>query len=328
MTLARAQDIERPLDALETAPGRPSSKTLSTRCNTLLDLEGVRVFVAVAECRSFRGAATKLGLPRSTVSRKVSTLEGTLGTRLLQRNTRQVSLTTAGESFLAEVAPALGAIGDAGQRLLDVQGEPRGLVRMTAAAGTGDWVGATMLELVERHPQVRVELDFSDRQVDLIAEGFDLALRAGRLEDSTLIARPVGHLANGYYASPSYVKGRPLSHPDDLVKHELIIYSGRSRALRWEFQVGKRVVELPVSGRIVVSSLALSQMAAERGHGITWLPTPFGSREVRQGGLVPVLRKYWPPPVPIQLVYPSGRYLAPQVRAAIELLAARLKGLV
>src|SRR6516164_7250521 len=238
-------------------PGRPSRKLPSTRWNTLPDLEGVRVFVAVAERRSFRGAAVALGLPRSTVSRKLSTLEGVLGTRLLQRTTRQVSLTTAGESFLAEVAPALGAIGGAGQRLLDLQGEPRGLVRMTANAGAADSVGAIMLELVERYPHVRAELDFSDRQVDLIAEGFDLALRAGKLEDSTLIARPVGHGENGYYASPGYLKGRRLSHPDELMEHQLIIYSGRPRGMRWEFQVGKRLVELPVRGRIVVGSLAV-----------------------------------------------------------------------
>ena len=328
MTLVHALDVPRPWDGPEPMPGRPSRKLPSTRWNTLPDLEGVRVFVAVAERRSFRGAAVALGLPRSTVSRKLSTLEGVLGTRLLQRTTRQVSLTTAGESFLAEVAPALGAIGDAGQRLLDLQGEPRGLVRMTATAGAADWVGAAMLELVERYPHVRAELDFSDRQVDLIAEGFDLALRAGKLDDSTLIARLVGHGENGYYASPGYLKGRRLSHPDELMEHQLIIYSGRPRGLRWEFQVGKSLVELPVRGRIVVGSLAVAQMAAERGHGITWLPTPFGAKELREGTLVPVLQKYWPPPVPVQLLYPSGRYLAPQVRAAIELLAARLKGLL
>ena len=319
MTLARVLDIRGPGDGPQPTP---------LRWNTLPDLEGVRVFVAVAERRSFRGAAVALGLPRSTISRKLSTLEGMLGTRLLQRTTRQVSLTTAGESFLAEVAPALGTIGDAGQRLLDPHGEPRGLVRMTAPAGVAEWVGAIMLELVGRYAQIRVELDFSERRVDLIAEGFDLALRAGKLEDSSLIARPVAHGENGYYASPGYLKGRRLSHPGDLAEHSLIIYSGRSRGLRWEFLVGKSLVELPVRGRIVVSSLAAAEMAAERGHGITWLPTPFGTRQVREGTLVPVLRKYWPPPLPVQLIYPSGRYLAPQVRVAIELLAARLKGLL
>jgi DNA-binding transcriptional LysR family regulator len=184
-----------------------------------------------------------------------------------------------------------------------------------------------MLELVERYPHVRVEIDFSDRCVDLIAEGFDLALRAGRLHDSTLIARPVGRGENGYYASLGYLEGRQPSHPDELVEHQLIIYSGRPGGACWEFQVGKSLVELPVRGRMVVSSLAVARMAAERGHGITWLPTPF-CKEVREGTLVPVLQEYWPPPVPVQLVYPSGRCLAPQVRAAIELLAARLKGLL
>jgi DNA-binding transcriptional LysR family regulator len=306
----------------------PSRKALVSRWDNLPDLEGVRVFVAVAERRSFRGAASAVGLPRSTVSRRLSTLESALGTRLLQRTTRQVSLTPAGENFLAEVAPALGAISDAGQRLLDAHSEPRGLVRLTTTVGAAEWVGGIMLELVERYPNVRVELDFSDRQVDLVAEGFDLAVRAGKLADSTLIARPVGHGENGYYASPVYLKGRRLTHPDQLVNHQLVVYSGAARGLRWQFQIGKNLVDLPVRGRIVVSNLSVAQLAAERGHGITWLPTPFAREEIRHGVLVPVLRKFWPPPVPMQLVYPSVRHLAPQVRAAIELLAVRLKELL
>ena len=298
---------------------------MGSRWDTLPDLAGVQVFVAVADRRSFRGAATAVGLPRSTVSRRLSELEAALGTRLLQRTTRQVSLTPAGELFLAEVAPALGTIGDAGQRLLDAHSEPCGLVRLTATAGTADWVGRIMLELVERYPRIKVELDLSDRWVDLVAERFDLAVRAGKLADSTLITRPVGQGENGYYASPGYLKGRRLTHPDDLVDHHLVVFSGTLRGLRWQFQIGKKVVDVPVRGRMVVNDLAIAQLAAERGHGITWLPTPYGREEVRHGALVPVLRKYWPPPVPVQLVYPSVRHLAPQVRAAIELLAVRLK---
>jgi DNA-binding transcriptional LysR family regulator len=285
----------------------------------------VRVFAAVAQLRSFRGAAIALGLPRSTVSRRLTTLEGSLGVRLLQRTTRQVSLTQAGGIFLAEVTPALTMIGEAGQHVLDAQGEPSGLVRLTATAGAADWVGETIVELLERYPRVRVEVDFSDRTVDLVAEGFDLALRAGKLADSTLIARPLGRGEQGYYASPTYLRGRRLTHPDQLVGHDLIVFSGAPRGLRWQFQIGKRLIDLPVEGRVVVNDLALAQRAATRGHGVAWLPAPFGREEVKSGALVPVLRKFWPTPVPVQLVYPSARHLAPQVRATIELLTAKLK---
>ena len=303
---------------------RPS-RPLNTRWNSLPELEAVRVFAAVAQLRSFRGAAIALGLPRSTVSRRLSTLEASLGTRLLQRTTRQVSLTQAGGIFLAEVTPALTTIGEAGQRLRDGQGDPSGLVRLTATAGAADWVGEVIVELLERHPRVRVEVEISDRTVDLVAEGFDLAVRAGRLADSTLIARPVGGGEHGYYASPAYLKGRRLSHPDQLVEHDLVVFSGTTRGLRWQFQIGKKLVDVPVQGRVVVNHLSVAELAAKRGHGIAWLPTPFGRDALKSGALVPVLRKFWPPPVPVQLVYPSARYLAPQVRVAIELLAARLK---
>jgi len=305
-----------------------SRRSLVTRWNTLPKLEEVRVFAAVAELGSFRGAATALGLPRSTVSRRLSTLESSLGTRLLQRTTRQVSLTGAGEIFLAEVTPALAMIGDVGQRLLDASAEPRGLVRLTTTMGEAERVCEILLELLERYPHVRLECEFTDRTVDLVAEGFDLALRTGRLADSTLIARTVGQGQNGYYASPGYLKGRRLTHPDQLSEHQLIVFSGTTRGRRWQFQIGNRLVDVPVHGRVVVNSVPVAQLAAQRGHGITWLPAPFGRDEVRRGLLVPVLRKFWPPPSPMHLVYPSARHLAPQVRAAIELLATRFKSVL
>src|SRR5215468_5704302 len=153
---------------------RRSAKSLTSRWDSLPELEAVRVFAAVAEMRSFRGAAKALRLPRSTVSRRLSTLEGSLGVRLLQRTTRQVSLTPAGGIFLAEVTPALTKIGEAGQQLRDGQGEPSGLVRLTATEGAAEWVGEVIVELLDRHPRVRVEADFSNRNIDLVAEGFDL----------------------------------------------------------------------------------------------------------------------------------------------------------
>jgi DNA-binding transcriptional LysR family regulator len=236
-----------------------------------------------------------------------------------------VSLTSTGEIFLAEVTPALGMIGDASRRMLAAKAEPRGLVRLTAIPGSAEWVGGAVLELIERHPSVRVEIDFTDRATDLVAEGFDLALRAGKLADSTLIARLVGQGQFGYYASPAYLEGRRLTHPDQLVDHQLVVFSGSARGLRWPFQIGKRLQDVPVQGRVVVNSLAVAQRAAARGHGVTWLPAPFAREDLQRGTLVPVLRKFWPPPTPVQLVYPSARHLAPQVRVAIELIASHLK---
>ncbi len=297
----------------------------ANRWVALPQLEAVRVFAAVAEFLSFREAALALGLPRSTVSRHIGLLESALGARLLQRTTRRVSLTNAGELFFAEVTPALQSIGDAGRRLLDAQGEPRGLLRLSATPSAAERVGALMLDFVEQNPHVRVDLDFSDRQIDLVAEGFDLAIRTGRLADSTLVARQVGEGASGYYASAQYVRSRPrLLRPAQLTGHDCIVFTGSSRGGRWAFVVGKRAQSVAVHGRIVTSSLAVAKLAVLRHHGISWLPEPLARAEVRAGRLIPVLTKFWPASTPIQIVYPSARHLAPQVRAAIEFLAKKL----
>jgi DNA-binding transcriptional LysR family regulator len=177
---------------------------------------------------------------------------------------------------------------------------------------------------VERYPQIRLDLDFSDRQIDLVAEGFDIAVRSGALADSSLIARPLGQGRGGYFASPAYVKrrGRPKL-PRDLAQHDCIVFSGSTRAERWRFLHKKRAEEVTVKKRMVANSLAIVRMAALAGHGIAWLPGTYARDEVARGKLVPLLEEHWPPPMQMQLVYPSSRHLAPQVRAAIELLLAK-----
>jgi DNA-binding transcriptional LysR family regulator len=301
-----------------------SRRTLVNRWDNLAELEAVRVFAAVAELKSFRGAAAALGLPRSTVSRRLATLETALEARLLQRTTRQVSLTDAGEAFLTQVAPALAVIADAGRTVLDARAEPRGLLRVTATASMAEGVGAILLELVDRYPDVRLELDFTDRQVDLVAEGYDIAIRPGVLADSSLISRPLGHGAGGYFASPAYLKrrGKP-KQPRDLADHDCIVFSGSTRRERWKFQHGKRTEEVTVKKRIVANALSVVRLAALAGHGIAWMPGTVADPEVARGKLVPVLQKHWPAPMPVQLLYPTSRHLAPQVRAAVELLLAR-----
>ncbi|MCX5743195.1 MAG: LysR family transcriptional regulator [Proteobacteria bacterium] len=294
--------------------------------DSLAELEAVRVFAAVAELKSFRGAAVTLRLPRSTVSRRLATLEAALETRLLQRTTRSVSLTEAGEAFLTRVRPALAAIADAGRTVLDARAEPRGLLRVTATVSMAEHVGGILLELVDRYPQIRLELDFTDRHVDLVAEGYDIALRGGALADSSLIARPLGQGPSGYFASPAYLKRRGAPKvPRDLATHDCLVFSGSSRGERWRFQRGKRTEEVTVRKRMVTNALSVVRLATLAGHGIAWIPAAYASTDVARGKLVPVLASHWPPPLQMQLVYPSARHLAPQVRVAIELLLARFE---
>ena len=292
----------------------------------LAELEGVRIFAVVAELRSFRRAAAALLVPSSTVSRRIAELEAALETRLLQRTTRQVHLTDAGEAFLSRITPALAAIADAGRAVLDAQAQPRGLLRVSTSAGLGETVAAILFELQERHPELRLEFDCSDRQIDLVAEGFDIAIRAGALADSSLMARSLGHAAHGYFASPAYLKrrGRPKL-PSDLAEHECVVYVGRTRGAKWQFQRGRRLIDMVVRRHVVANSLAVVRLGALRGLGVAWLPEPVTRDDVKARRLVPVLRAHWPAPIPVQLLYPSSRHLAPQVRAAIELLHERLR---
>ena len=300
-------------------------RALASRWDSLPSLETLRVFAAVAELRSFRGAGVALGLPRSTVSRKLAELETALDTRLLHRTTRQVSLTNAGELFLADIGPALQQLGDASQRIVDANKEPRGVVRMTATNSMAERIGTILLDVLDQYPHVRFELELTDRNVDLIGEGFDLALRAGKLGDSTLIARPLPPGRQGYFASPAYLDAHPrLTHPSQLVDHTCIVFTGTQRGARWGFEIDGKHTEITVRGRVVSSSIAIARLAALRGHGIAWLPQPLSALQVEAGTLVPVLKKFWLPPTPLQLVYPSSRSLAPQVRVAIEALAREL----
>jgi DNA-binding transcriptional LysR family regulator len=302
-----------------------SRKALANRLDNLPSLEGLRVFAAVAELKSFRGASVALGLPRSTVSRRLADLEMALDTRLLQRTTRQVSLTNAGELFLADIAPALQQLGDASQRIVDANKQPRGLVRMTATPAMAERLGSILLDLLDQYPHVRFELELTDRNVDLIGEGFDLALRAGKLGDSSLIARQLPPARAGYFASPAYLDAHPrLTHPSQLVDHACIVFTGSQRRARWGFAIDGKHTEITVRGRVVANSLAVVRMAAIREHGIAWLPDPLSAHQQEAGLLIPVLKKFWLPPTPLQLVYPSSRSLAPQVRVAIESLAIEL----
>ena len=300
-------------------------RRLVNQWDNLLELEAVRVFAAVAELKSFRGAAAALRLPRSTVSRRLAALETALETRMLQRTTRHVSLTEAGEAFLAQVAPALAMIADAGHTVLDATSDPRGVVRVTGSPAMAERVSSVMLELRERYPEIRLELDFTDRQVDLVAEGYDIAIRPGVLGDSSLIARPLGKSLAGYYASPGYLKrrGRPKV-PRDLLSHDCIVFTGRSRGAKWRFHRGRKIEDITVPRRIVVNHLSVVRIAATQGHGIAWLPELLAVEELDAGALVPVLEDYWEPAQPVHLIYPSSRHMAPQVRVAIDLLAERL----
>ena len=291
-----------------------------------LDLNAVTAFVAVVEHRSFRAAARNLGVPKSTVSRRVALLEEQLGVQLLQRTTRTVSLTDVGEAFHQRCSQALGTISDAAREVRQSETSPKGVLRVTAPLTFAEhFLGDIVTEFWSENPDVRVTLDLTDRYVDLVAEGYDLALRAGPLADSTLKARLLGTNPIVMVASPKYLSrhGVPKT-PADLLEHDCIVYSNTERGAKWPLLVKRKVTSCPVRARVAVNSFMLAGDFAAAGLGIARMPGGFSAALEAEGVLKRVLTEFEVPPSPLNAVFPPGPHLAPRVRAFVDLLASKL----
>ena len=284
------------------------------------DLNAVRVFVAIVDAKGIRGAAHDLGLPRSTVSRKLAALEARLGLTILNRTTRTVSLTDAGQAYYARAVQALGALDDAERVLREARGRPTGTLRVTASHTMAQQGGGDLLvNFLTANPDVRVVLDLSERHVDLVAEGFDVALRGGPMVESALIARQLRSARAYLYASRSYLKARGAPKTlEDLKGHDCIVYGGGSAAPQWTFLVGRTRKTVPVTARLVANNLSVVRAAIAAGLGIGWLPdiTVTGTSPNRR--LVRVLTDFPLPPAVLNVVYPPTRNLSPAVRAFVD----------
>lgn len=291
------------------------------------DLNAARVLVRVVQEGSFRGAARVLGMPKTTVSRKIAELEAQLGAQLLQRTTRSSALTDAGAAFVEEAEAAIARLDAAEAAVTELQREPRGKLRVTTTVPLGQaFLTPIVLEFLEAHPAVEVMLHLTDRPVDLVVERFDVALRTGVLPDSSLMARLVGSGSYRVVASPAYLarRGTP-ERPSDLSAHTCVRFTKLGAAVRttWAFGRGKRAIEVPVSGRFVSDDFVSLRTAAERGLGIARLPTLTVYDALRAGRLVSLLDAYASPPTPLHLVYVGGR-LPSRTRAFLDFVEPRL----
>lgn len=281
-----------------------------------LDLNEIAIFGAVADAESFTGAAAHLGLPKSTVSRRVASLEKRLGVRLLQRTTRKVSLTDAGSAYHEAVKRALAELGEANAAVQERQTEPTGLLRMTAPA---DLAAMHLAELVaafiDQHPGVRVEMASTNRIVDLVAEGFDFAFRAGELGESSLIARALARSELGLFASPAYLaeRGVPES-PADLADHRLVVFGASATRSRYRFDSAHGPVSVDVRGAVYADEFTFVLASLRHGVGIGPLPTTLVGPELESGRLVRVLPELHRRSAAFHLLYPSARYLPAKAR--------------
>ncbi|WP_373047521.1 LysR family transcriptional regulator [Vulgatibacter sp.] len=288
-----------------------------------MDLKEVAVFVQVVRSGSFTAAARELEMQKSSVSRKVAELEASLGARLLQRTTRTLHLTDEGRIFYEHGQRALAELEEAELALGGMRAEPRGLLRVTAPLSFG-FVGPIVAAFLGHYPEVQVEMVCTDRVVDLVEEGFDVAIRAGRLPDTSLIARKLGHSPRFLVASRSYLKGRARPRkPEDLAGHTCLTF-GSQHAV-WRLASGERSAEVKVEGKLAANDYDLIREAAIAGGGIALVPELGCTGALREGKLERLLPAWTSEETPIHALYPSTRHLAAKVKAFVAFLQARMR---
>jgi DNA-binding transcriptional LysR family regulator len=291
--------------------------------------EAMKVFVAVAEERSFARAARRLSLSAPAVTRAVSALEQHIGVRLLHRTTRSVRLTEAGGRFLSDAKRILNELEEAEGLALGAHSQPRGLLVLTAPLMFGRMhVAPIVLEFLGRYTEVAVRTLFVDQVVDMMEEGVDVAVRIGRLQDSALRAIKVGSIRRIVCASPAYLAahGTPQT-PDELSTHQLIGFVGINPHRHWGFSVQGKARSFNPAPRLVVNTADVAIQAALAHTGLTRVLSYQAAAELADGRLKRVLGKFEPPPVPIHVVHAEGKAAPARVRGFVELAVERLRAL-
>ncbi len=293
-----------------------------------IDFAAVQAFAKVVQTGSFTRAAEALGTHKAHLSRVVSQLERELGARLLERSTRSLSLTEVGREFHERSAAILAALEDAKQAVAQTQGAPRGTLKLTCGVEFGMLaVGGWVNRYLAQYPQMKVDAEMTGRIVDLVHEGFDLAIRVGELPDSALTARHLGHLSYALYASPACLKRQPaLRRPEDLVGRDLLAFAASSRRTHWQLTRGAETQRVPLTARLRSSNSFIVRDAAVAGLGIAVLPRWIGDPLVADRRLLRVLKDWSPPDVPVHAVFASARFLSPKVRAFVDLASEALRG--
>jgi len=292
-----------------------------------MDLNDIIVFTKVVETKSFTGAADALGLPKSTVSRKLAQLEERLGVRLVQRTTRKLALTEIGEAYYQRCSRIVADIHSAEQVVTDMQSTPRGRLRITASIDfTTRFLGTIVADFLAQHPEINVELEGTDRVVDMIEEGFDLAVRFGPMPESTLIARRLCGLHLILCASPAYLEQRgTLVGVDELDEHDHVLFTPSSRIQAWTLVgPGEQTFEFGRPARFASNNYGAVVDVALAGGGIACISEFMVTEEIRNGTLVRVLPDWVTRPTEVHAVYPARQNLPPRLTLFLEHLSKAL----
>ncbi|MCB1488738.1 MAG: LysR family transcriptional regulator [Bauldia sp.] len=287
------------------------------------------MFVAVVETGTFAAAAERLGRSSGQASKLVSRLEAELGVRLLNRTTRAVSATEAGRAYFERIRPLLDEFESLDLSIRDSAQQPRGRLRLTApqSFGTGELVPALNV-FATRYPEIELDVGFTDRVVNLVDEGFDMAVRIGRLADTSLVARRLCDVRIMLVASCDYLDahGEP-EMPEDVTRHACVIDTNIREPNRWVFGNGKGgTVVVPVNGRVRYSDPSACLRAAEAGLGLAHLPAFVAGAALEAGRVRRILPAFEPEPLGLHAVYPHSRHLAAKVRALVDFLVERYQG--
>lgn len=289
-----------------------------------MDFNEIFVFAKVVQAGSFIGASRELRMPKSTVSRKVSDLEERLGARLLQRTTRRLSLTDVGQAFFQHASRVVAEAEEAELAVTRMQDIPRGLLRVTTPLNFGHF-GPVVASFLKRYPEVQVEMVCADRIVDLVAEGFDIALRTGQLADSTLIAGNLGVLQSYVVASPAFLEQYGIPNdPVDLERFDCVVFGSGTNRASWKLHRSGKTIAVNVRARFIVNDFDFIDEAARSGLGIAMLPSFRCVDHLRAHRLAHVLSDWCSPAIPLHAVYPSTRHLSPKVKALLDHLRHHL----
>ncbi len=287
---------------------------------TGLDLNLVSVFAKVVELGSFTATGRALGLPKSSVSRAVTRLEEALGVRLLQRTSRKLGLTQAGDRYLGEVRGPIARIAEASGEVSELVQEPRGLVRVSIPPEIGDGrLSAMFVDFVRRHPRIQLDLVVTNRRVNLVEEGIDLAIRAGKLDDSTLVGRRVAMTELALFAAPAYLarRGRP-KRLSDLGGHDCVLHRTARGFLPWRLTGPRGVEQVTVAGPITVDDLGSVRHLCLEGLGIALMPLIAVRIDLERGTLVRVLPGYASKGAALYVVSPPLLHVPVRVRLMRE----------
>jgi DNA-binding transcriptional LysR family regulator len=291
--------------------------------SSVADLDNILIFVKVAQFQSITRAARALGMPISTVSRRLSVLESELGVSLLRRTTRRVTLTAQGQNYFGQCQEPLNLLQEAERVLTQAQKRPEGLLRITIPVILSqepflDFISAFLKD----HPRIRIELFITNLFVDLIAENFDVAIRSGELQDSSVVARRLGKTVFYVVAPPEYLKGRVLpAEPADLKLHDCVLFNAKNNERDWDLVSGRRKVRVHVSGSVASRDVNSASAFVHRGHGIGLLPSTYSDEAIAKGKLIRLLPKWASSPTPLFAVYPSRKFLPMRLSVFLEALA-------